>query len=994
MSKKILFILTLFMSGFCGISYEILYSRMLGNIIGNHFVLNASILIIFLLGVGLGTKIAHKLSGYLWLVEGLIGFYALIFGLSYPLFDTLFFKILPNNIYYISSITILLLFIPTILIGISLPLFSEYFKEIEKSDKIFDLSYSIYNIGAFITAFAIEFYLIREFGIKKSLFLIASLNILTSISLIYLFGKKKVNIIQENIIQDKNIIYPLILISIASAIFQLLILKIAELIFGPFNETFAMVVSLTLLGIALGSFISYRIKISFNFLALTNIISLAFFVVFFKDIMLQFSSIYKFFPSENIIILKMLTLSIFMLWSSISFGGAIPTLMKKELNVAKESGHLLFISSLANALGYILMLLAIHPYFKYGQIILIISLLIFFALILHNKFETFYGVLTPHEEGIGGSANVTPETPEQSSEVFSNKNSNSSRIGDLLSIKNKKIIGLALISNIVLLFGIYFIWNENSLYLHYMAYSSKKSFLSSLYSYKEGSQYKKYQDVFSINTIGRNKYFFINGYVSMALNDSAEYIVGIVSSLVTPKRNEALILGLGSGATAGTVNEIFNKTDAVEINPVVIEHQEDLKQYNFNIHHSKKAHIICDDGIRFIKNTNKKYDLILNTVTSPLYFGASKLYTIDFFKLVKEKLTEEGVYTTWIDSRIGKKGLEITLNSLKKEFKYSWVSMIKGSYYVLVCSNKPLAIHQKEKIEENNKLKEYLMKNHARSIKSLKYSFVSDNTYKAIKRINPEEDDYQNTLDKPELEFSLSKRVFGSNIRYFIKNVFNNYNIENLKKNVFNNEVDEYELVKYFMQDAPDSRFSKIIFKKISSNNKNFYSNLKIKMIEEYEQALLKYKNKEIMDEIYYLYNYFEEYDKLEKLLKKEISLFPNYDYPYVRYGEYFIDKKDYTKAIELIKKSIELNKENNYAYFLLGKIYYEQKEFEKAKNYFYISQKLNPVGSNYYYYLGDIYYKQGDLKKAEKFLRDGVELFPDDIEDSMGLLIKILSYK
>ncbi|MFN8670759.1 MAG: NFACT family protein [Candidatus Sericytochromatia bacterium] len=40
---------------------------------------------------------------------------------------------------------------------------------------------------------------------------------------------------------------------------------------------------------------------------------------------------------------------------------------------------------------------------------------------LKNKFKTSYGVSTPQKEGIEGSAPVPPKTPEQSSEVFSNK---------------------------------------------------------------------------------------------------------------------------------------------------------------------------------------------------------------------------------------------------------------------------------------------------------------------------------------------------------------------------------------------------------------------------------------------------------------------------------------------------------------------------------------------------------------------------------------------
>ncbi|MFN8674383.1 MAG: class I SAM-dependent methyltransferase [Candidatus Sericytochromatia bacterium] len=52
-----------------------------------------------------------------------------------------------------------------------------------------------------------------------------------------------------------------------------------------------------------------------------------------------------------------------------------------------------------------------------------------------NKFKTSYGVSTPQEEGSGGSAPLPPETPEQSSEVFSNKN-NYDEVADIYDVYN------------------------------------------------------------------------------------------------------------------------------------------------------------------------------------------------------------------------------------------------------------------------------------------------------------------------------------------------------------------------------------------------------------------------------------------------------------------------------------------------------------------------------------------------------------------------------
>src|SRR5262245_32031838 len=59
----------LLLSGFCGISYEILYARMMGNLIGDQFAVSASILLSFMLGIGIGALYAHHLWRFLWLVE-------------------------------------------------------------------------------------------------------------------------------------------------------------------------------------------------------------------------------------------------------------------------------------------------------------------------------------------------------------------------------------------------------------------------------------------------------------------------------------------------------------------------------------------------------------------------------------------------------------------------------------------------------------------------------------------------------------------------------------------------------------------------------------------------------------------------------------------------------------------------------------------------------------------------------------------------------------
>src|SRR5262245_47485877 len=80
--RAALFPALLFFSGYCGISYEVLYARFLGNMVGDQFAVVASVLLTFLLGIGLGTLVAHVLWRFLWAIEAGVGLYAIALTLG------------------------------------------------------------------------------------------------------------------------------------------------------------------------------------------------------------------------------------------------------------------------------------------------------------------------------------------------------------------------------------------------------------------------------------------------------------------------------------------------------------------------------------------------------------------------------------------------------------------------------------------------------------------------------------------------------------------------------------------------------------------------------------------------------------------------------------------------------------------------------------------------------------------------------------------------
>ena len=247
--------------------------------------------------------------------------------------------------------------------------------------------------------------------------------------------------------------------------------------------------------------------------------------------------------------------------------------------------------------------------------------------------------------------------------------------------------------------------------------------------------------------------FFINGYVSFPLSSVSETMVGALSSSFAPRTDTALVLGVASGATAGTVGLIFDHVDAVEINAVVLENLFRMAEYNFDIENLPSVNIVHDDGIRFIKTTKTKYSLIVNSVSKPLYFSSSKLYTRDFLESVSSRLKPDGVYTTWLDRKIGDRGIDIILKTLKGTFENCWLAYLKSSYYLLACSNADIGLKSLGKVVDNVQLKNYFAEKHTLPIDLIRYSVLSTNAYALRSR----EGARVNTLDFPVLEHEMAR---------------------------------------------------------------------------------------------------------------------------------------------------------------------------------------------------------------------------------------------
>ncbi len=707
-------------SGFCGISYEILYAKLLGNLLGNQFAINAAVLLTFLLGIGIGTLLAHRFLRWLWAIEACIGLYAAGLVLAYPAIDRLVYSALPTlgaNLPATVATSLVLLAAPAVLIGCSLPLFAAYLTSLRETH-VFSLTYAVYNVGAALTALGMEFALLRIWGLQTTTLVLAGLNVVVALTLLVMTRRLPLVPLPPpgRVIFPATRLAALAVASVGSAVFQLLMIKLTEFVLGPYNETFALVLATVLIGLSLGAVCAGRFALSFRGALVLCLTGLAFMLAALPMLTALYSVLYPaaaaWYPA--LVALKFTLVFTLMGAPAVGFGATIPALLGRYEDVARESGQLLFVSSLANAFGFLLMASVLHRHFDYGALVVIVAATTAAALWIH-----------------GGA-------------------------------RRTAFVGLALLA---VAFGLQrTTWDEGLLYLGHTSFHSPQALSHAAQQRTVPKErFKGAEDVFAIIERDGEPHFFINGYFSIALTSDTEKIVGALSSMLAPRGDDALVLGVGSGATAGTVGLLFDRTDAVEINAVVLENLHRMSEYNFDIERQPGTQIVHDDGIRFVKSGGRRYSLILNTVTTPLYFSSSKLYTRDFLLAVRERLQPDGVYVTWLDWRVGDLGVDIILSTLAEQFNDCWLSYLSTGYFLLACSNAPIELHRFAEVSQNPTLRELFAREYELPLPLVPYGILTTEALALRSRSGAP----INTFDRPALEFEMARLQAHASIKGF-----------------------------------------------------------------------------------------------------------------------------------------------------------------------------------------------------------------------------------
>jgi spermidine synthase len=109
-----------------------------------------------------------------------------------------------------------------------------------------------------------------------------------------------------------------------------------------------------------------------------------------------------------------------------------------------------------------------------------------------------------------------------------------------------------------------------------------------------------------------------------------------------------MILGLASGMTAGeALLYPVKQLDVLEINDQVVKAAEIFTPWNNDCLRNPKARIIIQDGRNHLELIHEKYDVIISVPSNPWMAGLANLFTLDYFKTVKGRLSGDGIFVQW-----------------------------------------------------------------------------------------------------------------------------------------------------------------------------------------------------------------------------------------------------------------------------------------------------------------------------------------------------------
>ncbi len=685
MNRLIFFLF--FLSGACGLIYQVVWTRMMTHIFGATVLAVSTVLAAFMTGLALGSYYLGKKGDQCENPLKRYAVYEIGIGLAALVTLVLLNQIAPLSVWMTRTfgysftlfsigrfiVVFLLILVPTTLMGATLPILSRFMiKRFENMGRSLGSLYVSNTLGAVCGGLVAGFYLIGSLGTHNSIYLAVALNI--GVGLVSWFAAKKIDstFVESKTVESKGtsgvsntrssplqqrrrllLLGGFALSGVTSFAFQVLWTR--ALVFYVGNSTYAFTIILTtfLVGIAVGGYLVrffvdrltdpmrcfawVQLGIGLSAVAAMPLLNLA---VGSTGLISWFAALELHWVST--LVMRFVISFILVLVPTILVGMTFPLVGKilvTDLDRTGEYvGKVYAVNTLGNIVGALLPAFILIPLLGINKGILAmagVNVAIGIVLLAYGKTQLSR---LRHLAPVGIAVLVAlvvsiPFTSQFSSDTESP--------------------------------------GDEVLYYREGVVATTKVYV------KQGTG-EKHISVDGIQIGGTN----------VEIDYKQQWLAHLPKLLMNKYRTE-LSIGFGSGILIGesAKHPALEKIVGVEIAPSVVEGAHFFTEENNGILDSPRVEVIVNDGVNYLLTTEDTYDIIsTDGKTLPEYGVNGVFFSREYYTLMRDRLAPGGVAIQWIPTHYPYNVFQTVLRTFTRVFPHALLWYAEGNCF-LVGSN-------------------------------------------------------------------------------------------------------------------------------------------------------------------------------------------------------------------------------------------------------------------------------------------------------------------
>ena len=189
--------------------------------------------------------------------------------------------------------------------------------------------------------------------------------------------------------------------------------------------------------------------------------------------------------------------------------------------------------------------------------------------------------------------------------------------------------------------------------------------------------------------------FVVNGKIDgSARGDAATQVMGgLVGGILHPRPKSALVIGLGTGSTAGWLGAVpeIERVDVVELEPVIRAVAGACRSVNRDVLQNPKVHVTIGDAREVLLTSRQTYDIIFSEPSNPYRAGVASLFTREYYEAIESRLSEGGLFLQWLQAyNVDGQAVRTIYATLASTFPVIDTWELAANDLLLVASRKPV----------------------------------------------------------------------------------------------------------------------------------------------------------------------------------------------------------------------------------------------------------------------------------------------------------------